>query len=498
MSEDPLPQVLEVVADTVLHAAGYRTVVFNVYRPQWDDYEATLVVGQQACREQLLGSTTPLELLRRLLAQADRRAANVFFFRSDGGSSAWSEIEQVYVPEIAPSADPQAWTAEDALLVTLTDVDGSPLGFMSMDEPASGQRPGDGDLRLLRVICSYAEQALRAARRARTAEVGRLELERLSQVSAQLVGCASSDAVDRLLATTIEREFGFARVTVYRSDGVAAPLAASMRRGGDERPPPLQRSAVAAVLAATARSSGCWLLAARDLLPAEHVRSPSNGRGPRGWSDHCLLAPWYAAGELAGLVIAQDPVDRLIPTEERCQSIALLIDLAAAAHRGVLQRESLDRLAGHDALTGLRNRRGLDALIAAQPGVALLLCDLDHFKRVNDDHGHDAGDRVLERFGELLREHAREQDVPIRLGGEEFLVVLPNTDHAGALAAAERLRAATTASLAGLVPGGVTVSIGVALDGSGTLDARRLLDRADRGLYLAKQRGRNQTAIAID
>ena len=95
----------------------------------------------------------------------------------------------------------------------------------------------------------------------------------------------------------------------------------------------------------------------------------------------------------------------------------------------------------------VRNRRGLAEAITGRRNVALLVCDLDHFKRVNDRFGHDLGDRVLIRFGELLRDLARDTDIPMRLGGEEFCVVLPNTSRDGALRAAERLRRETAREL---------------------------------------------------
>ena len=126
------------------------------------------------------------------------------------------------------------------------------------------------------------------------------------------------------------------------------------------------------------------------------------------------------------------------------------------------------------------------------------MADLDHFKEINDRYGHDSGDRALARFGELLRDLARESDIPIRLGGEEFCVVLPNTDSAGAVQAAERLRLETSRRLKDCIPGGVTVSIGVAATARGVLDARALLAAADRGLYAAKAAGRNRSVLVSD
>jgi diguanylate cyclase (GGDEF)-like protein len=93
----------------------------------------------------------------------------------------------------------------------------------------------------------------------------------------------------------------------------------------------------------------------------------------------------------------------------------------------------------------------------------------------------------------LLRELARAADVPIRLGGEEFCMILPHTDSAGAVAAAERLRVETARRMRELVPEGITVSVGVAVTSRGVLDARGLLAAADRGLYAAKLAGRDRS-----
>ena len=153
-----------------------------------------------------------------------------------------------------------------------------------------------------------------------------------------------------------------------------------------------------------------------------------------------------------------------------------------------------------DELTALANRRQfLEALAhelarSARSGeiTSLVLCDLDDFKNVNDRYGHPAGDEVLRVVGRVLRETVRELDVPARLGGEEFAVVLPNTPLDGAVRLAERIRVAVAG--AAIVVGGhripVTVSLGVAAHAENdTLDD--LMQQADRCLYAAKEAGKN-------
>lgn len=156
--------------------------------------------------------------------------------------------------------------------------------------------------------------------------------------------------------------------------------------------------------------------------------------------------------------------------------------------------------ANTDSLTEVLNhRRGwellqLDAKRASRYGraLALIFLDLDHFKAVNDTHGHAAGDRVLMTVARELKRHVRGTDLLIRWGGEEFVVVCVETDLAQARQLTERLRAAVaTAAVRGVV--GVTASFGVAELGPGE-SAQVLLDRVDDRLYTAKSLGRNQVA----
>ncbi len=175
------------------------------------------------------------------------------------------------------------------------------------------------------------------------------------------------------------------------------------------------------------------------------------------------------------------------------------------AELGVANRK-LQQAAWTDALTGLYNRRyALDYLgrewdAATRTGKPLscLLIDIDHFKRVNDTHGHDVGDRVLQETADVLRGKVRPTEVVCRLGGEEFLVIGPGLDPDAALTCAERLRTAVARQVIDTPNGpvGVTLSIGVAVRTAHTHGPSELLKAADEAVYAAKEGGRNQVHLA--
>ena len=165
----------------------------------------------------------------------------------------------------------------------------------------------------------------------------------------------------------------------------------------------------------------------------------------------------------------------------------------------------LEHLATTDPLTSLLNRRALTERLTTEmeralrydTSVALLLVDLDHFKRVNDTYGHLAGDGVLRTVAELLGEEARSSDIVARYGGEEFLVVLPETDDAGAAVLAERMRERMAGHAFRAWEAGhtlqITASIGVATFPAGRIESvEDLFARADAALYRAKAEGRDR------
>ena len=194
-------------------------------------------------------------------------------------------------------------------------------------------------------------------------------------------------------------------------------------------------------------------------------------------------------------------------SEVEARFVEAIADQAALAIHATQLFERLEALATHDELTGLANRRLLLRRLDRAMGwadryshdLSVLALDLDHFKQLNDREGHAAGDAALVSVAEVLRALARSVDTVARTGGEELIVLLPETDARGAEAMAERLRRGiANVSFPGsdAQPAGhLSVSIGVAVRRSGE-PADALIRRADTALYQAKERGRNCVVMA--
>jgi len=225
----------------------------------------------------------------------------------------------------------------------------------------------------------------------------------------------------------------------------------------------------------------------------------------RSFTDSIVCVPLIADGETIGVLNVTNPAtDRTFDAADQDH-----LQMLASQAAGAINRARLYELASTDELTGLYVRRLILQRLQQEVrrfrrygrAIAVAVLDLDHFKRVNDTLGHAAGDEVLRTLGRLLLDKTRRDlDIPGRIGGEEFLLIMPETDEAGALTACDRLRRAVEAEP--IYAEGeeirVTVSIGVAARESGDESPTSMLRRADQACYEAKARGRNRVVAASD
>jgi len=214
-----------------------------------------------------------------------------------------------------------------------------------------------------------------------------------------------------------------------------------------------------------------------------------------------LVVP-FALDQISGVLVMEcrRTWSRRVDRRIRDTAEQAVAHVAMALGRAVLS-ERINSAAHTDGLTGLANRRLFDTTLAREiersrftgEPVSMLMIDLDHFKQLNDRHGHQAGDEVLREAAAVVRDNCGEHDLPARYGGEEFAVILGGCGAADAADIAEGIRAALVTADTAVA---VTASIGVATSLGPDLDGSALLRAADAALYSAKADGRNRVVQA--
>ena len=220
---------------------------------------------------------------------------------------------------------------------------------------------------------------------------------------------------------------------------------------------------------------------------------------------HTMAVPLVAREEILGVIVISRRRSGAWPEDAR-RILEVAAGEAAAALGRVHSLRDAQARASTDVLTGLPNRRYFEEYVEllgrgrrAADAIGILMVDVDHFKALNDRHGHATGDVVLRAIGRTIATTVRNLDVPVRFGGEEFVVLLRDPSPEVALEVGERIREAVERidlRDIGVGAGAVTVSVGASVSGTGGEDVAKLVERADHAMYRAKRYGRNRVEAA--
>jgi diguanylate cyclase (GGDEF)-like protein len=319
------------------------------------------------------------------------------------------------------------------------------------------------------------------------------QLDQQTEFSEAMQMTESEEEAYRLLKRHLERSLRGAEVTVLGRNNSADRL--------EPRTPVSAGGPLAAELAG-AKPRSC--LAVRT----GEQQNRTNGEAPLMECDVCgklgpaACQPLLVGGEVMGSVLAlpEGPI-----AQDQRETMRLSVAQAAPILANLRNLAIAEQRAGTDELTGLANQRSANdaakrmvAEASTDSPLAAIVLDLDHFKQINDLFGHGAGDEVLAAVGAVLRATLRPDDFCARWGGEEFLLLLPDTQPDGARTAAELVRAAVGQIRVAAVQREISASLGAAVLPVHAMDAEGLVRCADRALYAAKAAGRNRVEMFAD
>ena len=451
-----LNQLLDRIAEAAVDFLEFGAAAINVVST--DGLVRVAAVAGPQEMQQLRGATSQLHFWLDMLDAAEAWGS-LRFYSHEQDQSLFDEIAS-WVPAVDDGADPDAWHPEDALLAPLTGPDGTLLGILSVDQPVSGRLPNHEQRTILEMFASQAAVALHDFWQRERSERLRRDAEHRWQVTFERspIGAAiiDTDGIIKQVNDALCSMLGYRRDRLVGTG--FAEIAHPEDRGVDQ-----------------------------DLF---------EGLVTGRWDSYETSKRYlHADGHVVyGLL----HVGAIRDSDGGVQNIVAQVNDITQA------KQAEDRLAYqalHDTLTGLPNRTLLEQLLqaylAAGRPTGILYCDLDRFKTVNDSLGHDAGDELLVELSRVLAARLPSRCIIGRVGGDEFVVLVPGADDTGELLVlAEELMSALAAPLA--VRGHqhtVSVSIGVTVGRSSHSHPDVVLREADLALLRAKRSGRTRIEV---
>lgn len=367
VDEAGLGTLLREIARTIADDLGW-TVVINLYRPEWDDFIVTTGHGLPPEGWAVLEGATYqwAEWTPLLDDRFERRGA---YFVPSG--EAVNDLPHVvrWAPALRELDGPDAWRADDDLLIPFRHTQGHFLGILSLGEPKSGRRPSDAEIDVLVAIAAHAALAVQHAQTAIEGARHAAALDRLLHISSRIAATREIGPMLEVVAHAVVDALGFGRVLVETVDEAGRLRPRSSRDVIDDSEvlpafEPIAIAELAPLLDPGFGIEGCFLLSrdeAAERMPAARrglLGSRMSGQGWRAWDDHVILVPLYGfEDQVVGVIWVDDPMDRLLPGNDRLQALHAFANQATAAMIAAERYDRLEVVNDGDPLTQLGNRR---------------------------------------------------------------------------------------------------------------------------------------------
>lgn len=374
------------------------------------------------------------------------------------------------------------------------------FGVLCVERPLRLPPFGEAEMRCLSLVAAQLASCIRNARLVASLEERVRHLSMATEIGKLLVSTLDLNAVLELIVDGVAQVTGADRCSIMLLEQDHLRIAAALGLPEEVRQGARVRlgEGIAGWVAAHGRS-----LLISDIDREDRFRRAEAGRYK---AKSLLSVPLLYKERVQGVINVNSTDPARVWTESDESLLTHFAGQAAIAIENARLYQQLEELATTDPVTGINNHRAFQEALGSELSraerhgqhVSLLLLDVDHFKRINDELGHQRGDAVLRRVGALLSQQLRSMDTVARYGGEEFAVIMPQTAKTDALRSAERLRAAVESEFVNILPesGGMTISIGVSTFPDDAAAKDELIRAADAALYRAKHRGRNRVEAA--
>ena len=501
--ENGLDALLREIARTISEDLGWA-VVIHLYRPAWDDFVVATGHGvAPAGWEVLDGATYEWSHWTPLLDERHEHRGAYFLPAGEPAEargeavSGWPPVDEL------DAAD--AWRAGDELLIPFRHTHGHFLGILSLDVPKSGRRPSDAELDVLVAIAAHAALAVQHAQTAIESVRHAAALDRLLHVSSRIAATREISPMLDVVAQAITDALGFELVIVevVGPDGVLRPRAsrdAALPPREAQPLGPLRTNELAMLLDPGFCTEGCFLLSrdeAANRMPEGRcglLSSRMNGRGWRAWDDHVIVVPLYGVEEqIVGVIWVDDPVDRLLPGNDRLQALHAFANQATAAMIAADRYARLETVSDSDPITQLGNRRAFlrelkrEVARTTRTGGSsvIVLADVEGFLASPVGAGVASAQLGLRGLAEVFEAELRGHDRAFRIEGTLFGMLLTGGQRAPETTAAT-LRIAARLRTIG-ARDGVQAHFGTAAVGPRPERPEAVLHRAVESLLAARR-----------